>query len=367
MNLMYWLLLLCYIIFFFGVFININAKKYIFFIVSVLSILAYNYDPIYAYEKLGFYSDLYRIFNDMDMFRYMGDEYMGYMTAPLSRMYISFFVIFDDNSLLPFVTCIIYYGIYLFFIYKLGINNDIKNKYILVVIFFVVSITNYSVVIGNIRYSIATMIYVICLYYDLVKDKKIYCLGYIISILMHPGTFIYLLIRCLVKEQLKKSIVISVLLIILLNFIEEILSVLSILSPVFFGDILSKFLLYKDVSNFDEATTSTYMIYILIIAVISILVYIVKKQLNVVGNNDYNRLMNLLILDIIITVGFIFNYQLLSRILSLGITLLPILMLLDFKCNNNKNRMYYYIVISFIYLFFYFGQTYGYNGLTFGI
>lgn len=367
MNLMYWLLLLCYIIFFLCMFININVKKYIFFIVSVLSILAYNYDPIYAYEKLGFYSDLYRIFNDVDMFRYMGSEYIGYMTAPLSRMYISFFAIFDDNSLLPFVTCIIYYGIYLFFIYKLGINNDIKNKYILVVIFFVVSITNYSVIIGNIRYPIATMIYVICLYYDLVKDKKIYCLGYIISILMHPGTFIYLLIRCLVKEQLKKSIVISVLLIILLNFIEEILSILAIFSPVFFGDILSKFLLYKDISNFAEPTISIYIIYILIIAVISVLIYVVKRQLYIMKNNKYNRLINLLILDIIITMGFISNYQLLGRILSLGISILPILMLLDFKYNNNSHHIYYYIIISFIYLFFYFGQTYGYNGLTFGI
>lgn len=367
MNLMYRLLLLCYIIFFWAIFMNINAKKYIFFIVSVLSILAYNYDPIYAYEKLGFYTDLYRIFNDVDMFRYMGDEYIGYMAAPLSRVYISFFAIFDNNSWLPFTTCIIYYGLYLFFIYKLGRDNKIKNKYILVVIFFVVSITNYSMIIGNIRYPIATMIYVICLYYDLVKSRKFYCLGYIISILIHPGTFIYLLMRCLVKEKLKKSIVISVLLIILLNFIEEILVVLSILSPVFFGDILSKFLLYKDVSNFDEATTSMYIIYILIIVIISVLIYIVKKQLDILRNNDYNRLINLLIIDIIITVGFILNYQLLGRILSLGVTLLPILMLLDFKYNNNKNRMYYYIIISFIYLFFYFGQTYGYNGLTFGI
>ena len=243
MNLMYWILLLCYIIFFLGVFININAKKYIFFIISVLSILAYNYDPIYAYEKLGFYSDLYRIFNDVDMFRYMGNEYIGYMTAPLSRIYISFFAIFDNNSWLPFTTCIIYYGLYLFFIYKLGRDNRIKNRYILVVIFFVVAITNYSVIIGNIRYPIATVIYIVCLYYDLVKDKKIYCLGYVISILIHPGIFIYLLIRCLVKEKLKKSIAIAVVLIILLNFTEEILSVLAIFSPVFFGDILSKFLL----------------------------------------------------------------------------------------------------------------------------
>lgn len=367
MNLMYWLLLLCYIIFLGVIFININAKKYIFFIVSVLSILAYNYDPIYAYEKLGFYTDLYRIFNDVDMFRYMGDEYIGYMAAPLSRLYISFFAIFDSNSWLPFTTCIIYYGLYLFFIYKLGKDNKIKNRYILVVIFFVVSITNYSIIIGNIRYPIATIIYVICLYYDLVKNRKIYYLGYIISILIHPGTFLYLLLRCLVKEKFKKSIVISVLLIILLNFIEEILSVLSVLSPVFFGDILSKFLLYRDVNNFDEPTIYMYIMYILILIIISILIYVVKRQLDIIENKDYKSLINLLILDIIITVGFISNYQLLGRILSLGIALLPILMLLDFKYNNNRNRIYYYIIISFIYLYFYFGQTYGYNGLTFGI
>lgn len=344
-----------------------KCQKIYFFIVSVLSILAYNYDPIYAYEKLGFYTDLYRIFNDVDMFRYMGDEYIGYMAAPLSRLYISFFAIFDSNSWLPFTTCIIYYGLYLFFIYKLGKDNKIKNRYILVVIFFVVSITNYSIIIGNIRYPIATIIYVICLYYDLVKNRKIYYLGYIISILIHPGTFLYLLLRCLVKEKFKKSIVISVLLIILLNFIEEILSVLSVLSPVFFGDILSKFLLYRDVNNFDEPTIYMYIMYILILIIISILIYVVKRQLDIIENKDYKSLINLLILDIIITVGFISNYQLLGRILSLGIALLPILMLLDFKYNNNRNRIYYYIIISFIYLYFYFGQTYGYNGLTFGI
>lgn len=367
MNLMYWLLLLCYIMFFLCIFININAKKYIFFIVTILSILAYNYDPVYAYEKLGFYSDLYRIFNDIDMFRYMGDEYVGYMTAPLSRIYISFFSNFENNSWLPFTTCIIYYGLYLLFIYKLGIDNRIKNRYILVVIFFVVAITNYSVIIGNIRYPIATVIYIVCLYYDLVKDKKIYCLGYVISILIHPGIFIYLLIRCLVKEKLKKSIAIAVVLIILLNFTEEILSVLAIFSPVFFGDILSKFLLYKDISNFAEPTISVYIIYILIIVVMMILIYLVKQQLNKIENNDYNRLINILILDIIITIGFIYNYQLLGRIISLGVTSLPILMLLDFKYNNKKNRIFYYIIICLIYLFFYFGQTYGYNGLTFGI
>ncbi|WP_219930589.1 hypothetical protein, partial [Salmonella enterica] len=69
---MYEALLIIFIVYGAILFFNIPAKYYLSSFAFVLSLLAYGYDPLRAYYEYGIYTDLFRIFNDIDMFRLYG-------------------------------------------------------------------------------------------------------------------------------------------------------------------------------------------------------------------------------------------------------------------------------------------------------
>lgn len=370
---MYWVLLSLYILFFLLIFININAKKYIFFIVITLSILAYNFDPIYVYGfGDNYYTDLIRIFNEIESVRQLNDEYL-YESAPLSKIYISLFAILNDNNLLPFFTCIFVYSIGLYSIYKIGKKSKCSNRLILCSIFMSVSLYNYLMVITNIRYLLALTIFFVILYLDLVCKKRIYCIGYIIDILFHPGIIILLIIRFLTLKNIKNSVMILFMMYICFNFfLDDIFNILINISNVFFSGLQSKMLIYRDIGNFEKPTMSFYIFSIIQLSILSIVIYDIKKYIKVNYFTSYKYFINIGILIVIISVMMLSNYQLLYRITAILYLYLPVIAMLDVMNLRIQRKKYLMVsryiifgILIFISCIFYFGQEYGYNILMF--
>jgi len=352
-------------------FSNISIKKYIFLSIAFLAIFAYNFDPIYVYNRYNHYTDLVRIFEDVDSFRVMGYEYYGYMSAPLSRLYISFFgIFFSDNNILVFTTVVIIYLTNLYILYRIGKDNKCDNNSILFSMFLFIGMFNYLSAVVNIRYPIVISIFFMILYFDLVLNRKLVKIVYFLLILMHPGSIIFFIIRLITRTRLKYSLIFIVLSFSLLNFFMDKIFIYIINSGFyFFTDLQLKFLMYTDMSNFDEATYSYFIINIIKLIYVAMLIHDIKKYLSKDWIYKYKKYVNFSILTSIISVLCILinNYQLLIRIsdiLIMYICVFSMLVLNQIKKQNKRLFLLKYIsmwIVLFIYLIFYFGQTYGYN------
>lgn len=370
---MYWILLFLYILFFTLIFVNIDAKKYIIFIVITLSILAYNFDPIYAYSYgESYYTDLIRIFNEMESFRQLNDEYL-YESAPLSRAYIWLFAMLNNDNLLILFTCIFVYTIGLSSIYKIGKRNKCSNRIILFSIFMSVSLYNYLLVISNIRYLLALTIFFVILYLDLVNRKKLYWIGYVIDILFHPGIILFVIIRFLITNKIKYTVLFLFFIYLCFNFfIENIFSILINISDVFFSGLQSKMLVYKEISNFSQPILSFYVFSIIQLVTLSIVIYDIKKYITMDYFKGYERFVNMGIIIIIISVLLLSNYQIFYRITAILYLYLPVVSMLDLMNLKIQKKKYtailryiiFYILIL-VNLVYYFGQKYGYHILMF--
>lgn len=352
-------------------FTNISIKKYIFLSILFLAIFAYNFDPIYVYNRYNYYTDLIRIFEDVDSFRAMGYEYYGYMSAPLSRLYISFFgIFFSDNNILVFTTVVIIYFVNFYILYRIGKDNKCDKNNIMFNMFLFMGIFNYLSAVVNIRYPIVISIFFMILYFDLVLNYKWVKVVYFLLILMHPGSIIFFIIRLITRTKLKYSLIYSIISLILLNlFMDKIFIYIINLGMDFFIDMQGKFLTYADMSNFDEATYSYFIINIIKLVYVVILIYDIKKYLSKDWICRYRKYINFSILISMISfLCIIFNnYQLLIRIsdiLIMYICVFSMLVLNKIKEKNKKMfllKYYFMWILLVIYLMFYFGQTYGYN------
>ena len=121
----------------------------------LLSVVAFNFDPIKAYISNGNYTDLYRFYEVLDSTRLLGWEYISnhpdYKSLFIARIYVYLSSFFRINGFLPAITCLIVYGVIFYIIYKFGQKTKCnKSTLILVSLFFLITI-NFRSVITNIR------------------------------------------------------------------------------------------------------------------------------------------------------------------------------------------------------------------------
>lgn len=254
---MYYLLLLMYIIYIILFFIKIKSSIYWKIINLTIPIPIIFFDPIETYIIKGYYVDTVRIFNEINLFRENGwtgtDIYDNFI---LSKVYIFMFSYLDKdyNFLLPVVNaCIIYFLV--FFVLKIlakyfNVNDNILKCSIL----YATLMASYFNITTNIRYSLAIAILLICIFYDLIKQKyKIICfIMYLVILMLHSGTIIIFVTRILVA--LPKIVSGCIILILLFLGGNTIISLLSLLPIDVVLGMIAKLNAYSDVNAEQDVT-----------------------------------------------------------------------------------------------------------------
>lgn len=219
--------------------LNKNKKRYIFFCVTTLSITAFFFNPIKAWELKGNYTDLYRFYQDLYFFRnysYFGNELLfktDYSLIPVIRWLIKFVAITHINGLLPFISSMLSYGIFGFVIYKVSEKYEVDSKKTALIFFIFISLINYKITITNIRMPIGMSIMFLTYYNDIFKNKRLsLCLlGYIICCCIHSVFYLFVIFRILLFLFNKYSI--------------KILYFLLVISSMFLGFFTSKINLFN--------------------------------------------------------------------------------------------------------------------------
>lgn len=368
---MYEALLAIFIIYGLLLFAPVRAKYYLGSFAVVLSLLAYGYDPIRAYFEYGIYTDLFRIFNDIDMFRLQGDDYVAYMSAPLSRVYVSFFALFTQNSLISACSALIFYGVSFAILLRIGRDSEATNKAIAAAGYLLVLITNYSVVIGNIRYTIATAIFVGLLYFDLYHHSVKAKLFYLLLPLFHPGSVLYLLMRLVTRKRMVFVFAgCAILAAVMYTNIDAIFAYLIGFADVYFQDMQSKMEAYSDVTNYAEPVASLYYWFFLQVAFLIYLLYDATRIADAAWRESTHLFRNFIWLMIFLSVGSVMNYQFMIRLFQPSILFIPIAFLFDVtnRIHSGKRVISRYVLMALVVLIafvYYFGQTFGYHSLTF--
>ena len=208
-----------------------KSKSFFFLGTVTLAAMAFFFNPVTAWEKNGNYTDLYRFYLDMDAFRkygWTGSEYYfhtGYNNIPVIRILVFVVAKIGIYGLLAAVSATIVYGLTATTLTKEKRYLQIDAKSVVLAFMVFVTLTNYKVMITNIRMPIGMALFLLLSYLDLVEGKKnvFLVLGYISLLAIHSIFLVFLLLR------------------ILLMFLGRYSKKTIILMAVFSGSLLSAF------------------------------------------------------------------------------------------------------------------------------
>lgn len=193
---------------------SIANKSIVFmcFSAGILAILSLAFNPISAYIEHGNYTDLYRIFNELDLFRRFGwgaDESVQWLQSgsaplygvPLSKIYLFLVSVFTSNNhILPMVNTLLTYGAIAIAFLLFGRKWAVNDTYITSAFVFFVIINDYSRVVANIRMPLATALFILIL--SIFYQSKRHLLVYfvlIIPCLLHNALWLYLFLYIIVN------------------------------------------------------------------------------------------------------------------------------------------------------------------------
>lgn len=364
---MYYLLLSMYIIYIVLFFIKIKSSFYWKIINLTIPIPIIFFDPIETYIIKGYYVDTVRIFNEINLFRENGwtgtDIYDNFI---LSKVYIFMFSYLDKdyNFLLPVINAFIIYFLVFFILKKAARYFDVSDNILKYSILYATLMASYFNITTNIRYSLAIAILLICIFYDLIKQKyRIICFAmYFIILMLHPGTIIIFIVRILVI--LPKIISVFIILIILFLGGETITSLLSLLPIDVVLGMIAKLDAYSDVNAVQNIT-----IYLLVtilsvnisVILLSILLSKYLKKDIYLKYKDFIKFMILLSIGGSLAIfsgisGFLFRFEEISRYLvCIYIFLFSKYENFDFSLKGYKfyilavRMIYIYMLIYFVY------------------
>lgn len=359
------ILLICFFIFFVIRYSTLkrNPKLYLLILLISLATLAYFFNPVKAFEQNGNYTDLYRFFNDMNLFKQLGwngNTYLfesNYDSYPLTKLLVYGVSRFDNNHLLPVITVLICYGLTFYVVYRWGKDLSIEYRYIAHVALIFIFLNNYKVCITNIRYPIGLALLLFTIYYDFLKDaKKVICLSlYALLGTIHFALLIFFALRLIsitIGRYSKKIILITLLM--SSQFLGVITNILNRYSRISYINSI----LYK-LDFYTEGDRSTYyeipVIFLGLIRILCLyfLIRWVRKNINI---SNYPKILNLYNFSLIIVsfnLGTIWNYHLFNRTGNFVVFLSLIWMLIFYKNRNakvlsEKGRKQYLLVNSII-------------------
>lgn len=185
-------------------------KTYMLVLLFSLATLGMLYDPVKAYLINGDYTDLYRMFSEIDNFRLFGWNAdistptamtTNYNAILVGKMYMYFIALISNNNhLLSFINAILTYSAAAIGINIVGMKFDLSNTKIVSTFVFFVLINDYSRVIANIRMPLAIAVFMLIFSFEIKDDKKKLWeyFAYIALCLLHNAMFLYLGIKLLV-------------------------------------------------------------------------------------------------------------------------------------------------------------------------
>lgn len=262
--------------------------------------------------------DLYRHYLMLDDIRNYGLSFFDtsnhyWDENPAYVIFLACISLFQLNAFLPFFVGVIYYlsslyGVYLFSLHKVTCySREILAGILLLMV------TNY-ISISGIRNVLACSIFLIGIYFDMIRGKKTGFLLYFFAALIHSSIWIYIVLRILIifYSGKKKFLILLVAFVLPLLSIEFSTTLASIFSgiPVLDGSI-SRFQVYA-VDDKGMEISNNWRLVILFDYIAIFLVAYTYEKINPLSKK-YADLFHFLILVIIIAMGFFNQRELFSR------------------------------------------------------
>lgn len=391
---MYNLLLVIYIILVLLAITNLTEyDRLIYFISTIIfATIGFFFDPIKAFA-MGNYLDSYRIFLELNLYRewgwnagktllYQSYNYLGnYDDLPLVKCYWYAVSRFSNNGWLAFINTFLIFTMTYLSINRLSKKLEISgiHKQIASTFIFFIIIEDFSRTIANIRMPLAIAVFTLALAYDVTDDNKknkiIYWLGYLSTMLLHNSMFMFVIIRVL--ASLYKNI-----------NIRKIILFIFLIFPIVSSSVISIFSKYLSITTVDKIAytidnglgglsgiiTLRYGTIIIItrILVSLIVIYSLRKIYFDSQHNNLGMLVFFCEIIIAFSVSSTFlSWNLTNRLSLVLVNLLPLLVILVKYLTKDKKSIFYpnrqgilvwiMVITSMMY---YFG-TYVYQVLIF--
>lgn len=125
-------------------------------------------------------------------------------------IYFHFISLLGNKQLLPAISVFLFYFITFYILGDYKLRTKIKNKDFAIYIFFVISAINFCSIVNGIRWPLAFAFFFLAFYRESIQKKRNIAtiVLYIISILFHFSTLVFVILRLLLFIKNKKLVVI---------------------------------------------------------------------------------------------------------------------------------------------------------------
>lgn len=375
---MFYLMILSYMTCFLLYYFHFKSKVFYKLVVFIIAMPVIILDPLEVVNN-GYVLDISRIYKEIDIFRIGGwDAYDQYNTVILSKVYIFFFSLLDNNQLLPIINCLLVFFLILYSVNRIGNNLGISEKYKCLSILYVAIMAFYIFITTNIRHPLALAICFYILSYDLIekKHKKLCFLGYCITSLLHPSIVVFVLCRCIIVFPMKLVILLAVTVgVILYQYMDVLISLLANTNILFLQGLAMKqfsYLTYEFISKY----TTFFKVSCLIVDFGGIFLSLIFKGIFLKEiRKKYDKLLNFnILLASLGILAVITDSQTMHRIepLVIYITGIYIFFIVKSSYLNLKKEGYklykkiFFVIYLFMMVYFFYMNIYS-NFLAYGL
>ncbi len=345
--------------------------KWIGVLVILLCSIFFFYTPNRAEDLYRYYQVMASVRPDSNITTLLVDTYM--QETPLFLIYAKILSIFPNN-VLPFVTGVISFFLYIKLLKKAFSENDAYSEgyrwqivMCLIVLLFLIRFLD----VTSIRNILATAIFSVAIYDDLVEHKKRSIALYIITVLIHSAALMYLLIRIVLwlYGRYNKIVVLVLMLAastLIINFSDR-LAQIFLWSPAI-QSLFSRLMHYMNNGSGMVLNERYRLLYAVMYIFILAIALCYEKGFDV--DKKYGKLTDFMVLLTAFTFSFINHRELFNRnrMVLIPIGLFFFAQLLKqisgsrmgsvILYNNSNKKNYYYMGSSLVYLFFAFSVAY---------
>lgn len=201
---------------------NKKLKKYLIIYWILLAVLAFIYIPADSTDLSRLIKEMHR-YDDVTFNELI--KLIPKSHIPSEKLYFWVISKFNIDGLLPAITSMIFYGCIFTIVYKCAKKYNIDNKNIAISLLFFMEFGKFLEVISGIRSLMAFSIIALCIYMEIIENKKIIknIPLYIFASFMHPAALVLTIIRMtfllLQKEKGVLRKIINAILFIILGYI----------------------------------------------------------------------------------------------------------------------------------------------------
>lgn len=347
----------------------------------ILSAAAFLFDPIKAWYSNGHYTDLVRFYQDIKVFRSYGFNadktyfHTGYDNVPIVKVLVYFVSLIGIDGVLPLVTSFIAYGIVGKVLSSMTVKDQSVTNQMLSYCFYIfVILTNYKVVITNIRMPIGMTLFFLLTYLDFVQHRKnkLILIGYFCLCLIHFAFIPFVIIRLVTPRISAKNPILIVSIVFLFGLIISMgPEILNRIGGSYFTNILYKIDFYTKSSKSEYFEILIAVLgFVKIITLMAILMFINRYQHKII--TEYRNMFTLSMLFVVMCLGSFWNYYLFMRMTNYLVYLITFWSIFVLRKSNSHNndlckRTPTELILLFAVVshFFYYFLSYQYRVLCF--